>query len=582
MGKILISIFSLSLILGLCIFSVLLLVEKKYLKKIVIEEISKKTDKNISFDEDIKLSFFPNPSISIPKFKILDEENFLEIKTKKLVVFFNWSSVFSSKPRIKLIEVYEPVAKIEIEKQKNNVGIEPHNIFLNVSFKLINSREKKISDLKEKIISHLSIYNMISVLNGSLQYNVNESEHNFTNINLDFKNSDLIEMQGEFFYKNFLSNFIFKTQTNKLDEFNIDLEHFFKQSNNKTKISGKAILLNDNISFKGNLKSKVINYDEIDFINNKITNISFRKPKIYQAAIKDFFISGFQYDIEIKSLVDIVNFSDYQLKNTSFVINANNNFVNIVKLKTNYLNSLVEANLNYSHKSKELNGLATINDFVIPEFFFGETKFDLLGGKTNGVISLESRGEINDFSRLLQNSFVNTKLKINEPVLKGIDINKITENIDNIGNVSDFLKLLNYKNFSGLTKLNIIDVNFNLESGLLNIEKIITQNKNLFVETTGKYFLKNENFEISNKINLKTKKLNQLPDFYINLNGNSEKYKVSYDLDNIKRELFNDTIKNILKKNKGKLKLDKNFLDLLNGSDDNNSNAQKLIDLFVR
>ena len=59
MGKILISIFSLSLILGLCIFSVLLLVEKKYLKKIVIEEISKKTDKNISFDEDIKLSFFP-------------------------------------------------------------------------------------------------------------------------------------------------------------------------------------------------------------------------------------------------------------------------------------------------------------------------------------------------------------------------------------------------------------------------------------------------------------------------------------------------------------------------------------------
>ena len=138
------------------------------------------------------------------------------------------------------------------------------------------------------------------------------------------------------------------------------------------------------------------------------------------------------------------------------------------------------------------------------------------------------------------------------------------------------------RNFSGLTKLNIIDVNFNLESGLLNIEKIITQNKNLFVETTGKYFLKNENFEISNKINLKTKKLNQLPDFYINLNGNSKKYKVSYNLDNIKKKLFNDTIKNILKKNKGKLKLDKNFLDLLNGSDDNNSNAQKLIDLFVR
>ena len=109
MGKILISIFSLSLILGLCIFSVLLLVEKKYLKKIVIEEISKKTDKNISFEENIKLSFLPNPSISIPKLKISDKENFLEIKTKKLVVFFNWSSVFSSKPRIRLIEVYEPV-----------------------------------------------------------------------------------------------------------------------------------------------------------------------------------------------------------------------------------------------------------------------------------------------------------------------------------------------------------------------------------------------------------------------------------------------------------------------------------------
>ena len=79
---------------------------------------------------------------------------------------------------------------------------------------------------------------------------------------------------------------------------------------------------------------------------------------------------------------------------------------------------------------------------------------------------------------------------------------------------------------------------------------------------------------------IKTEKFKNLPSFQVLVNGNSKKYKVSYDLENIKSAILTDGINTILKKQKKIVINPKEFKNLI----DKNSKdlrPEKIIDLFL-
>ena len=86
--------------------------------------------------------------------------------------------------------------------------------------------------------------------------------------------------------------------------------------------------------------------------------------------------------------------------------------------------------------------------------------------------------------------------------------------------------------------------------------------------------------DLKNNIFIKTKKFKNLPSFQVLVNGNSKKYKVSYDFENIKSAVLSDGINTILKKQKRLLLILKEFKNLI----DKNSKdlrPEKIIDLFL-
>ena len=140
--------------------------------------------------------------------------------------------------------------------------------------------------------------------------------------------------------------------------------------------------------------------------------------------------------------------------------------------------------------------------------------------------------------------------------------------------------LFNKKEMKGNTQIDSINFTFKLKESIFFLNQLEAIQKNIKVLSNGKYYIYDDNLDLKNNIFLKTKKFNNLPSFQVLVNGNSKKYKVSYDFENIKSAVLTDGINTILKKQK---KIVINPKELKNLIDKNSKDLrpEKIIDLFL-
>ena len=132
----------------------------------------------------------------------------------------------------------------------------------------------------------------------------------------------------------------------------------------------------------------------------------------------------------------------------------------------------------------------------------------------------------------------------------------------------------------GNTPLDSINFTFKLKESIFFLNQLEAVQKNVKVLSNGKYYIYDDNLNLKNNIFIKTEKFKNLPSFQVLVNGNSRKYKVSYDFENIKSAVLTDGINNILKKQKKIVINPKEFKNLI----DKNSKdlrPEKIIDLFL-
>ena len=164
--------------------------------------------------------------------------------------------------------------------------------------------------------------------------------------------------------------------------------------------------------------------------------------------------------------------------------------------------------------------------------------------------------------------------------LVGMDIEEISNRIDNIQTFQDFFNLFNKKNLKGKTKIDSINFKFKIENNLLKILKLSAIQNNVKIFSSGQYSVDSKNINLKNDIFIKTKKFNNLPSFNVFVDGTTENYKISYNFDKIKSSVLSDGINSILK-NKKKIVIDPKLLKGLIDQNSNKIKPDKIIDLFL-
>ena len=134
--------------------------------------------------------------------------------------------------------------------------------------------------------------------------------------------------------------------------------------------------------------------------------------------------------------------------------------------------------------------------------------------------------------------------------LKGIDIGSIANNVDSIKDFSTLVKIINPKVYDGSSIINFIKIIFLTENGELKIKKGLAVHKNVELSSSGNVDFINDNISIKNNAHFKTNKFKKLPPLGINVLGKIGEYKVNYDFEALKQELFNKGVEKILKEKK--------------------------------
>ena len=378
-------------------------------------------------------------------------------------------------------------------------------------------------------------------------------------------------MKANIDYKNLKSLIKLDVRTDNFKDFDYSVNKLF---DNKNEIFGlgKIKLEKNKLNIRGNLNSEKLDVDNISkilaFINkrfqrNNIYSVKVMLPKI---------------DINMKLNIDKMIAKETIFKNMYSEILVNEDNVSFRNSRANYLNSTIKANAKYSKVNKKLKGKISIFDYLVEDKLIGNSEFYLKD------TSFDCDSEItvtNKRTKQFLDKFHVTGECISENAnIVGINFNKISKKVDNIETFQDFFNLFNKNEMKGNTPLDSINFTFKLKESILFLNQLEAVQKNIKVLSNGKYYIYDDNLDLKNNIFLKTKKFNNLPSFQVLVNGNSKKYKVSYDFENIKSAILTDGINTILKKQKKIVINPKEFKNLI----DENSKGlkpEKIIDFFL-
>ena len=362
---------------------------------------------------------------------------------------------------------------------------------------------------------------------------------NVKNFNAVLKGKDGLSANGKLNLENLNLKVIFDFINIKENEFDLIIQTKVNEKN-KLDFSGKINFFNNDYSLDGKIKSDFLNLNELLFINKQLTALN-KNNHILINAINN---TNKKINFYIKSLL----VKDILFKETKFTVLDLYPIFRVENFVSKFENSSITGLSLINLKTNKVTGELNIDDFQVKENYFGKTKYDLLEGVLN--CSLKFNYLIGKYKNNLKSFLSNGTCKTEKIKLKGVNIDKIAKKIDNIKNFSSLINIFNSTTFEGNSIIDFVKINFLTKNGFLQIKDGTASHKNIELKTNGNFNIINDKFSFKTNAYFKTNKFKKLPALGINISGKINDYKVKYDFEALKQELFNKGIENILKENK--------------------------------
>ena len=530
--------------------------QEKFIQKIN-DKIRSDFGKEIQYNHEIELNFFPFPQIKFKNIKYFDRDLNLDLKVKELSLTSSWRSILILDPKIQNLHLFEP--KLNISQKK----------VAKTRFILVNNHKDYFTDIQNLAKK----FKKVIIEDGFLTFDQRGTFHELKNLNGSLNIANYYDLQLTFYYPNIKSNFNSKIFGSFDDGFKYQVDHSFLNKN--------KVFYNGNINFKdktlidGKVSSKKLNLDEVLILLSRLNNLKNSNYLLVKNAKNPLLEAKFDVDIAK------INFKDKPLESTTFQIIFKDNNLFIKNFISNYLDSRLKLESKYNLISKKLNGKLNTQDLLIDESFFQpKSKFKIK--KAIFTCNMDYKFDNSVNKKSLKNFSINKGIcKSNNSVISGVDVKNIISKVDNMNTFQDFFNLFNVKNFGGDTQLETMFFKFKLSNNKLSVSDFETRNEVIKIKSSGNYNIISKDLNADNKISLKTKKFPLLPQFSVFLNGNVENYKVTYDFDKVKTVLLKKGIDNLIGKRKKIIINPKSIDKILKDNPIKELNTEKLFDLFL-
>ncbi len=538
------------------------LVDKQKVLELLNEKIETEFNLNISYDEDINLSFFPFPTLKINSLVYFDKKSGIDLSIKKLNLSSSWRSIINFNPEIVSLEVFSPYLKFS----QNKIVTDNSKLKINVNSLKTNNLEK-LKSFKEKI-------ELIKIYEGII--NLNQKENLvFNDLNFTLRGKEDFVGSGEFELKKYYSKIKFDFNGKNFDDLNFIIQQKIKDRN-KIDYNGKLLISQNGFEIFGKAKSKFLSLEEFIFMSGQLINL--KNSKIY-------FTNNLSTNLKVNFDFNIneIALKKFSIKENVFNLIIDKGNILIKKFSGKMKNnSVIRIDSIYYVEKKKLNGLINFSNFMIDKKLFGSTDFDLYDGLADCSINFSTTTKSLDFENVINNLDSRGFCSVGKIKLSGIDLKKAAKRVDEINDLSALLSFLKFKNFQGNSMLDSIKLNFFTKNAFFQIKELVAKHENLEISSVGNYQMISDKLILNSDAKFKTKKYSNLPPLGIDMNGTLKNYKISYDFEKLKERLFNEGINKILKEKKS-IVIDPGSLKdfLKKGKINNDINPNEILDLFL-
>jgi len=525
-------------------------VDKQKFVKLAEKKINSELKANISFDQDVNLTLLPFPTLKINSLKYFDKK--LDLQIKEIKISITWSSIFDLKPEVTNMEILSP--SLKVRKGLNSAQNEKFKIFVNNENEYFYDKLKKLSDKFE----------IIRIKKGLVKF---EKAPNlgFDNFNAIVKGKERLSINGNLDLKKLNSEVIFDGFQVKDNQFNLIMQ---KKINGKNKLDfiGQVNLIKNDFLLNGEIKSDFLNLDELLSINKQLVSLNSSDP-IHIGTKK----KTKKVNFRIKKLL----VSNALLEDTEFSVMYQHPNFEIQSIVASFEGAKITGMSLVNLSNNKVRGNLNLKNFNVKESYFGKTKYDLLDGQVNCNLVFDYL--IGKNQNNLKTVVSKGNCKTGRIKLKGLDIDKVVNDVDNIKDFATLVNVINPKVLKGSSVIQFIEFDFFVENGKFKIKKGKAFHNNVELNSFGSFNLLNNDINLKNKAYIKTSKFKKLPPLGINISGKIDNYSVKYNFEDLKEELFNKSVKKILDESKSII-IDPNEIKKMFNNKSFNPNS--ILDLF--
>ena len=525
-------------------------VDKQKFVKLAEKKINSELKANISFDQDVNLTLLPFPTLKINSLKYFDKK--LDLQIKEIKISITWSSIFDLKPEVTNMEILSP--SLKVRKGLNSAQNEKFKIFVNNENEYFYDKLKKLSDKFE----------IIRIKKGLVKF---EKAPNlgFDNFNAIVKGKERLSINGNLDLKKLNSEVIFDGFQVKDNQFNLIMQ---KKINGKNKLDfiGQVNLIKNDFLLNGEIKSDFLNLDELLSINKQLVSLNSSDP-IHIGTQK----KTKKVNFRIKKLL----VSNALLEDTEFSVMYQHPNFEIQSIVASFEGAKITGMSLVNLSNNKVRGNLNLKNFNVKESYFGKTKYDLLDGQVNCNLVFDYL--IGKNQNNLKTVVSKGNCKTGRIKLKGLDIDKVVNDVDNIKDFATLVNVINPKVLKGSSVIQFIEFDFFVENGKFKIKKGKAFHNNVELNSFGSFNLLNNDINLKNKAYIKTSKFKKLPPLGINISGKIDNYSVKYNFEDLKEELFNKSVKKILDESKSII-IDPNEIKKMFNNKSFNPNS--ILDLF--
>ena len=284
--------------------------KEKFIQKIN-DKIRSDFGKEIQYDHEIELNFFPFPQIKLKNIKYFDKILNLDLKVKELSLTSSWRSILVLDPEIKNLHLFEPELNISQKKVAKT------------RFILVNNPKDSFTDIQNLAKK----FKKVIIEDGVLTFDDSGTLNQFEKLNGSLNIANYYDLQLTFYYSNIKSNFNSKIFGSFEDGFKYQVDQSFLNKN--------KVFYNGNINFKdntlidGKVSSKKLNLDEVFILLSRLNNLK-NSNYLLVNNTKNHLLEA-KFDVDIAK----INFKDKPLEFTTFqiIFKDNNLFIKNFHIK---------------------------------------------------------------------------------------------------------------------------------------------------------------------------------------------------------------------------------------------------------